>query len=168
MWVLNKIADFFQLDDTNWLKHSNPWSVYSRYTVLPILIIAIWSREWIGYYSFIFILGWILWAYYNPVFFWKPQSTKNWASRAVFWERVYLNNSKIPIQKHHLDMLKIINMIMFIWLPFLIYWLWNFLLWQTLLWTLIVIIWKTWFLDRMVWIYLDMKESNKEYSSWDY
>lgn len=168
MWVLNKVADFFKLDDENWLKHSNPWSVYTRYSALPIIILAIWSREWVWNYSLIFILLSLLWTYYNPRFFSKPKSTKNWASMAVFWERVYLNHKNIPISDHHINMLKIINSIMAIWLPFLVYGLWNLLFMETLLWALVVIIWKTWFLDRMVWIYWEMKDNNKEYKSWDY
>lgn len=168
MWVLNKVADFFQLDDETWLKHANPWSVYSRYSVLPMMIIAIWSREYIGYYSLIFLFLSLLWAYYNPVFFPKPKSTKNWASRAVFWERLYLNHKNIAIPDHHINMLRIINSIMSFWLPFLVYGLWNLLFFETLLWAMIVIIWKTWFLDRMVWLYSDMKNDNKEYKSWDY
>jgi hypothetical protein len=168
MWILNKIADIFQLDDQNWLKHSNPWSVYSRYSVLPILIIAIWSREWIWYYSLISILLSVLWAYYNPRFFSKPKTTKTWASRAVFWERVYLSHAATPIPDHHVSMLKIINSVMPIGVSFLVYGLWALSIWPTIIGTVIVIIWKTWFLDRMVWIYMDMKEGNKEYKSWDY
>lgn len=27
---------------------------------------------------------------------------------------------------------------------------------------------KSWYLDRMVWLYEDMKTANEEYASWDY
>lgn len=168
MGVLNKMADIFQLDDVTWMKHSNPMSVYTRYTALPLIILAIWSRDWLGYYSLIFLGLAFLWTYYNPVLFSKPKTTKTWASRAVFGERAYLNHKNIPVEAHHMNMLKVINSIMTLGLPFLVYGLWTLSIWPTILWMAIVIMWKTWFLDRMVWIYLDMKDSHKEYKSWDY
>ena len=32
----------------------------------------------------------------------------------------------------------------------------------------LIILGKLWFLDRMVWLYQDMKDSDQEYASWLY
>ena len=34
--------------------------------------------------------------------------------------------------------------------------------------TIITIVGKSWYLDRMVWIYRDMKAESPEYEAWDY
>lgn len=37
------------MDDTSWGRHANPWSVYSRMTLLPLFALAVWSRVWIDW-----------------------------------------------------------------------------------------------------------------------
>jgi hypothetical protein len=41
-------------------------------------------------------------------------------------------------------------------------------IWPTLLGVVLVYLGKLWFIDRMVWIYQDMKDENLEYQSWLY
>ena len=53
MTLERKIAKLFKLTDENWMKHANPWSVWTRYSVLPIIVLAFWSRVWIGWWSLI-------------------------------------------------------------------------------------------------------------------
>ena len=45
------IANIFKMDESTWMRHANPWSVGTRFTVLPLLILAIWSRVWLGWFS---------------------------------------------------------------------------------------------------------------------
>lgn len=49
MTIEGKIADLFNLTDENWMKHANPWSVWARYSVLPLIVIVFWSRLLIGW-----------------------------------------------------------------------------------------------------------------------
>jgi len=95
MTLERKIANAFNLTDENWMKHANPVSVWTRYSVLPIIVIAFWSRIWIGWWCLIPGVLALLWMFFNPVVFKKPKSTKNWASKAVLGERVYLNRDKV-------------------------------------------------------------------------
>jgi len=44
MTLERKIAGLFKLTDENWMKHANPWSVWTRYSVLPLIVLAFWSR----------------------------------------------------------------------------------------------------------------------------
>lgn len=46
-----KIANSFQMDDDTWARHANPWSVFTHPSVLPLLIVAVWSRVWIRWWS---------------------------------------------------------------------------------------------------------------------
>ena len=43
-----KIADLLQMEDRDWQRHTNPWSFWTRYLSLPLLVLAGWSRLWLG------------------------------------------------------------------------------------------------------------------------
>ena len=66
MAAVQKIADFFQMTDDVWARHANPWSVWTRYMALPLLIMAIWSRVWLGWGSLMPIAIVLLWIWLNP------------------------------------------------------------------------------------------------------
>lgn len=40
----SRIARLFSMSDDTWKKHANPWSVWTRFTALPALVVAVWSR----------------------------------------------------------------------------------------------------------------------------
>ena len=66
MTVERKIAKLFKLTDENWMKHANPWSVWTRYSVLPVIVLAFWSRVWIGWWSIIPVIISLAWIFFNP------------------------------------------------------------------------------------------------------
>jgi len=168
MSVLNKVTKLFGLNDTTWMQHSNPWSVWTRLFILPFFALSIWSRIWIGKYSILLVVVLIFWTWINPRFFGKPSTTKHWSSKAVFGERVWLKKKEIAIPQHHIKVAFILNLITGSGLPFLIWGLYALHIWSVLIGLFIVILGKMWFLDRMVWIYEDMKDSSDEYISWEY
>ncbi len=164
-----KIAKVFNLTDENWLRHANPWSVWSRYSVLPIIIIAFWSRIWISWWCLLPGVISILWMFFNPVFFPKPKSTKNWTSKAVMGERVFLNRDKVAIPKiHNKPIHKILNLISFIGMILAIWATVFYSVLGAILGVSLAYLGKSWYLDRMVWLFEDMKENNAQYKSWDY
>jgi len=169
MTLERKIANIFNLSDKNWLKHANPWSVWTRYSVLPLIILAFWSRTWIGWWCLIPAIISLGWMFFNPVFFPKPKSTKNWASKAVMGERVYLNRDVISIPKHHQSVIfKILNGISSIGMVLSIWATINYSIWGAVLGISLAYLGKSWYLDRMVWLFQEMKANNSEYKSWDY
>lgn len=167
MTVERKIANLFKLTDGNWMKHANPWSVWTRYSVLPIIVLAFWSRVWIVWWSIIPVIISLAWIYFNPVFFGKAKSTKNWASKSVLGERVWLNRDKIDVPKYHQTLPNILNgvssagMILSIWAIV------TLSIWPAILGISLTYLGKSWYLDRMVWLYEDMKHL-PEYGKWLY
>lgn len=145
----------FLPDDESWLKHANPWSVWSRFATLPFIILAIWSRVWIGWYCLLPVSLLIIWVVLNPTLFSKPETFNSWGSRAVLGERAYLNNSSLP-DKHKLP-IAILNVLQTIGGLLLIYGLWELNLYLTLHGATSVYLAKMWFLDRMVWLYEDVE-----------
>ena len=168
MGVLSNISALFGLDDEIWMRHANPWSVWTRFAILPFLLAALWSYSWIGLYCLIPIGILVIWTWYNPRAFGKPKSTRNWASRAVLGERVWLRRSETAVPAHHNGVIKGLQAVMGFGLLITVYGLIAQNWWAALLGLCLVVLGKMWFLDRMVWIYLDMKDVSEEYRSWDY
>ena len=168
MGIEKVAARFFQMSDEVWERHANPWSVWTRYPCLPLLALAVWSRVWIGWMSLLPIALICLWTWLNPRVFRKPGSTDHWASRAVLGERVLLNHSKSEIPSHHLRTIGILNPITFAGFLLAIYGLAILDAGLAVFGTIFTILGKTWFLDRMVWLFQDMSEANDEYRSWLY
>jgi len=167
MGAEQKLASFFKLNDTTWQQHANPWSIWTRFIILPLLTLAIWSRVWIGIYCWIPIVLILVWTWINPRAFGKPKTNRHWSSKSVMGERVWLNRKSIPIPAQHQKMILILNIFTSFGLPFYIYGLYQFHLWATFIGLLIVVIGKLWFLDRMVWLFEDMK-SETTYKDWLY
>lgn len=159
-------AKLFGLDEKGWERHANPWSVWTRNTVLPLLVLSIWSRVWIDNLALIPIILSLIWMVVNLKIFQKPASTNNWASKAVFGERVWMNREKIPIPQHFLTAIKILNTVAALGLPFIAWGVVQLDVWVTLFGMLLVYTGKLWFLDRMVWLYDTMKDKSPEYKSW--
>ncbi len=156
---IEKTAEkIFKMSDDVWERHVNPWSVWTRYSCLPLLCLAVWSRVWIGWMCLIPIVMVCFWTWFNPRIFKKPDSINNWASKAVLGERIFLNQSKTEIPKHHLRALNVIKVITSIGFICAIYGLIALHVWLTVFGTVITMMGKTWFLDRMVWLYQDMND----------
>ena len=154
MRIEQRAAKLFQMSDEVWERHANPWSVWTRYSGLPLFVAAIWSRVWLGWWCLLPIAGVIVWVWLNPRLFSKPKSTDNWASQAVLGERILLEHSE-EIATHHLKMIQVLKAIMTVGTLFTVYGLIVLHFWLTILGIVIVILGKSWFLDRMVWLYQD-------------
>jgi len=167
MTLERKISRIFKLDDETWIRHANPWSYLTRFTALPILVLAFWSRIWLGWFSLIPIAVGLIWTYINPRIFPKPKSTKNWMSKGVFGERVWLNRDKIPVPDRHKLAPNILSAVGVTGLLFAIWGTYRLEIWPVFTGIALVFLGKLWFMDRMVWLYEDMKHL-PEYSDWLY
>lgn len=167
MGIEHHLANIFSMTDAVWKRHANPWSVWTRYLTLPLLVVIIWSRLWLGYWCLIPLAIALIWMWINPRCFPAPKTTQSWPSKAVLGERVWLNRKNIPLPQHHSFMPNALAVIAGIGKIPLIYGLYTYDLAMTLWGLFFVNVFKSWFLDRMVWLYEDMKH-HEEYSSWEY
>ena len=154
------------MDDQAWARHANPWSVYTRFSCLPLMALAIWSRVWLGWWSLIPIVLSLLWTWSNPRLFPPPQYTDNWASKGTFGERIFMNRKTISIPRHHERMAMILAAASAPGVFVLIYGLIFLNLWAVIYGVVTSVMPKVWFVDRMVWLYDDMRDKNPEYKSW--
>jgi hypothetical protein len=156
------------LSERTWSRHANPWSVWTRYAAFPLLITAIGSYHWIGWGALLPVAVMVGFIYVNPWLFPPPRSTRNWASKAVLGERVWLAEGKpnLPDQHPHvfhaLIGLSVVNLAALIWglvQPDAV---------LTIVSTINVLVAKSWFNDRMVWLFSERVRGNAEYQSWLY
>jgi hypothetical protein len=161
MTLEKQIAKVFNLQGESWLKHANPWSVWTRFATLPFLVLAIWSRVWIDWYSLIPIGILIIWLIINPTLFKKPKNFDNWGSKSVLGEKIWSNRKEMPVAKHHNIAILILTILQSTGGILLMIGLWKLEINLTIIGTITVYLTKMWFLDRMVWIYEDR---NKQYA----
>ena len=161
MTIERKIASFFRLNDETWKRHANPWSVISRNTVLPLLIIAFWSRIWLSWWALIPVFLATAWTWLNPRLFSEPDSFENWCSQAVFGERFWLNRDKVPLPVRHRTVPHILSFLSGMGMLLVILGVYLLESWPTILGTVMVYLGKLWFLDRMVWLWEDMGREEK-------
>jgi len=162
MTLERTIARAFSLDDTTWRRHANPWSVILRTTVLPILILAFWSRLWLHWYALVPVALALLWTWYNPRIFPPPASFDHWASKAVLGERVWLNRDVVAIPVHHRTVPIILSLVSGTGMLVVFWGVLTFDLWPAMFGMALVYAGKLWFLDRMVWLWEETNEATGE------
>ena len=167
MTLETNMAKMFKLTEENWIKHANPWSVWTRYSVLPIIVLSFWSRIWIGWWSAIPVVLSLSWMFFNPIVFNRARSTKYWASKSVLGERVWSNRDKVDIPNYQKAAPNILNGISALGMVLSIWAIITLSVWPGILGVSLAYLGKSWYLDRMVWLYENMKHI-PEYGKWEY
>jgi len=171
--ILNKILKLasasMSMSEEVWFRHANPWSGWTRFATYPFVILAFWSRAWLGIWFLIPVAVVFIWVWLNPRIFSKPKSTNNWMSKGVFGEKIFTERKKTETQvpSHHVTVANITTTISIIGVAILVYGLVVLEIWPTVAGAAIGILGKTWYVDRMVWLYDDMKHI-PEYNKWLY
>jgi hypothetical protein len=151
-----RIARAHRMDDAAWARHANPWSVWTRVPILPLLALAVWSRVWIGWWALVPVAALLAWTWVNPRVFPPPPSTASWASRAVLGERLWLARDAVPVPARHRRIPLLLNALSAAGAVLLLYGLVWLVPWAALTGLSVALLSKMWFLDRMVWIVADM------------
>ncbi len=82
-------------------------------------------------------------------------------------ERVYINRDKIDLPEHHkLALFKILNMISSLGMLLSTWAIVYYSVWGAIVRVTLAYLEKSWYLNRTVWLYEDMREVNEEYKSW--
>jgi hypothetical protein len=164
------VTKLFGLTGDNWMRHANPVSVWTRFAVLPLLALAVWSREWIGWWSLAAVALALVFMMVNPLLFPPPRSTRHWVSKAVFGERIWTDRAKaeLPARFRGSGVTYATYAIQVAGLAVLVYGLVALDLLAVVSGLLIMQTAKAWFLDRMVLLFEDMKARDPDYASWEY
>ena len=147
------------MDDAVWPRHANPWSVWTRIMIpLPLLIAAAFSRIWLGWGALVPIAVVMVWIWLNPRLFAAPRDFRSWAAQGVLGERVFLRK-RVGTAAHHRRAAYVLTAISAFGVLPLIWGFYALNIWAALLGTAIVVGAKTWFVDRMVWVWQDFERA---------
>jgi hypothetical protein len=165
-----KVAKAFGLEGEGWMRHANPVSVWTRFAALSLLSLAVWSRDWIGVWCLIPVTLALVWMFVNPLFFKAPASTRNWASRSVLGERIWVDRDRIDLPEQFRSRAPslVANIYSAIGMGLLAFGLVDLNILATVTGLLITHGGKVWYLDRVTLLFADMKGRSPEYASWDY
>ncbi len=162
------LARAFRMDDEARRRHTNPWSVYTRFTMIPLIGLAVWSRVWLHWWSAAPIAVVVLWLWLNPRVFPPPKSTNNWASKVVLGEWVWMNRKSVAVPFHQRRIPNLLSIGAGIGMAAFLAGLILLHVWIAVVGGIVTVLFKLWFADRMVWLYEEMKDATPEYRGWLY
>lgn len=156
--------------ETDWFRHANPWSVWTRMATFPLTALALYSWVWLGIYAIVPLIFVGIWTWLNPRIFPKPASTKTWASKVVFGEKLYLDHTRynLDIAHHHVIAANITTAIAGIGALVLLIGVVFAHPYMTILGTVISFLGKLWFVDRMAWLFDDIAREDERFATWLY
>jgi hypothetical protein len=151
------------------MRHANPASVWTRFAVLPMLAVSIWSSDWIGWFCLIPVALSVAWLVINPLFFREPISTKHWVSKSVFGEGIWTEGDRSTFPEEFRSKIPAIaTAFQLVGMAALVYGLVALDPIAVVAGIVIAQLAKLWFLDRMVLLFEAMKTQNTEYAGWEY
>ncbi|MFN3662246.1 DUF6653 family protein [Yoonia sp.] len=148
------------MDDDVWARHANPWSGWSRVSILPLFAIAVWSRVWIGWWAMIPVAIVLLWTWLNPRLFSPPASVNNWMTKGVLGEHIWLARGKDRDLAHHAPVIRNLTISTSAGTILLLTGLAVLNVPMTTTGLAITMLTKLWILDRMVWVYTEIGEGS--------
>ncbi len=143
----------FGLEGEVWLRHANPWSVYTRIPIPALLVAAVWSRQWIGWWCLVAVGVVVVWMFVNPRVFPPPRSLDHWASRAVLGEKCWGSRRERPIPENHRVAPWVLTAMNAAGVPFVVWGVVVYDPWITLFGLAVHMAGKIWFIDRMALLY---------------
>ncbi len=170
MAIEKHVADAFRLDEEGWARHANPWSAWSRFaTGIPMPIVAIWSREWIGWWAVLAFAAVALWLWLNPRLFPPVDDDRGWMSRGVFGERALVEHRDLANDLISIRRANGFNIVAGLGLIPLAYGLWMLDPVATIAGASISVAGKMFFIGEMVRLYDRLKVAHPElaYRVWE-
>ncbi|MBM7805766.1 hypothetical protein JOD57_001603 [Geodermatophilus bullaregiensis] len=151
-----RMAKAFGLEGDAWQRHANPWSVYTRIPIPPLLVAAIWSRTRIGWRSLVPVGAVCAWTLVNPRAFPPPRSLDHWASRGVLGETYWARREEVPVPPRHRVAPNVLGVVSALGVPFIVRGLVVRDGWMVLFGLAVQMAGKVWFIDRMAILYDDV------------
>ncbi|SEG77655.1 hypothetical protein SAMN05444920_104514 [Nonomuraea solani] len=100
MNVPKRYARAVGMTDEAWKRHANPWSVWTRFAAIPLMIGAIWSREWLGWWALVPVALVVVWLALNPHVFPPIERPESWTARGIYGEKMWLRDRSLISDDH--------------------------------------------------------------------
>ncbi len=128
------------MKEQTWERHSNPWSVWTRVLTNPLVYVPVWNHSW---RQAIPIAAWFL---LNPRLFPPPKDGSSWATRSASGEQIWTRTT-------HADLPMLINTLSGLFFVVALYSAYTRQLWKLISLGGFALVFKLWFLERMVAYY---------------
>lgn len=139
------------MKEETWRRHANPWSVWTRFAAIPPLILAIWSRTWIGWWCLVPLALVIVWLVINPSAFAPVEKPVRWTERGIYGEHIWVRDKDIP--NEHKRVLALLLGLAAIGATLLTTGLVTLEIWPTIFGATLVVITQLWRIDRFATLY---------------
>jgi hypothetical protein len=152
MGVMSTVAGAFRMSDDAWKRHANPWSVWTRFAAIPLMILAIWSRVWLGWWCVVPIAAVIVWLWLNPHVFAPVESPTSWAAKGIYGEKLWLKErDRVPPDQRRV--LRLLVPVAGAGFVLLSYGLVTLEIWPTVFGASLIVLAQLWRIDRLVVFY---------------
>lgn len=162
----NGLARLFNMNEATWERHASGWSVWPRMAILPVLLASIWSFTWLGWWAALPLAGVLVFTWVNPRLAPIPKSTNTWHAKATFGERVWLNRNNILIPDKLENSATILSWIAGVGFLAAVAGAYLNNIWLVGLGMVITYAGKLLFLNVMVKLFEEMKDTDPKYASW--
>jgi hypothetical protein len=152
MGVTSGIAGLFRMTDDAWRRHANPWSVWTRFAAIPLMILAIWSRVWLGWWCLLPVAVVMVWLWLNPRVFAPVDTPESWAAKGIYGEKLWLT-ARDRVPPDHLKVLRLLMPVGAVGAAVLVYGLVRLEIWPTVLGATLIVLAQLWRIDRLVVFY---------------
>jgi hypothetical protein len=149
---LAEITKAFGMTDEAWRRHANPWSVYSRFAAIPAMILAIWSRVQLGWWSLAPVGLVVIWLWLNPHVFPPVTTPRSWAAKGIYGEKLWLQEPA-SVPRDYRVVLRWVAVPGFCGFVLLIWGLVQLLVWPTIFGATLIVLAQLWRIDRLGMLY---------------
>ncbi|HEY6740285.1 MAG TPA: DUF6653 family protein [Actinopolymorphaceae bacterium] len=152
MRLAERIAGTFGMSDEAWRRHANPWSVWTRFAAIPAMLLAIWSRVWLGWWCLAAVAVVILWLWLNPHVFPPIEQPRSWAAKGIYGEKLWLRHrDRVPTG--HRAVLRLLVATGSVGFVLLLWGLVRLEAWPTVFGATVLVLAQLWRIDRFVALY---------------
>jgi hypothetical protein len=165
MGLARRVANAATTSEETWRRHANPWSVWTRFAAVPAMILAVWSRVWIGWWSLAPVAVVMIWLFWLNLRIFPPVTEPgSWAAKGVYGEKLWLRNLSRGSAEHQAirRFLVVVGLAGF---GFLIWGLVQLDFWPILYGATLVVLGKLWLIDRFGMLYDELNEDSERLDS---
>lgn len=159
MGATTGIANAFRMSDEAWKRHANPWSVWTRFAAIPLMILAIWARAWLGWWCLVPIAAVIVWLWLNPHVFPAVAAPTGWAAKGIYGERLWLKErARVPAA--YRPVLRLFVFVAGAGFAILAYGLIRLEIWPTVFGASLIVLGQLWRIDRLGLLYEELTRAD--------
>jgi hypothetical protein len=150
----------FSMSERTWRRHANPWSVWTRFAAIPPLVLAVWSRTWIGWWCLLPLAVVVVWLWLNPRVFAPVDHPTRWASKGIYGEMVWARR-RAEVPPAHRTAFRLIAVPGVVGIGLLVWGLVALDVWPTVTGVALVVLAQLWRIDRLVWMHEDLTRDRR-------